>query len=127
MKDPRVVSPTKSLAKRPCTKKQDIPLDPLDPFTLEPLVLTFENLFLLPEGTIVVLEPSKPVVPLKVLKLLKARKPPVHVPVSIVVILQYNKEGDIVSRIRDIIEIRSSRGRTIRLTDKRLAIRKKNK
>jgi hypothetical protein len=43
------------------------------------------------------------------------------------VILKYDKEGDIALRIRDIGEIRSSRGRTIRPIDKGLAIRKKNK
>jgi hypothetical protein len=122
VKDPRVVSPIK----RPRAKKQDVPLDP---FTLEPLALTFENLFLSPkegETTIlaVALESGDP---LKVPKLSKARKPPVCILLSLVVILPYNKEGDITLRIRDIIEIRSSRGRIIRPTDKKLVIRKKNK
>jgi hypothetical protein len=95
VKDPRAL-PTKSPAKRPCTKKLEIPLDP---FTLEPLVaLTFENLFLLPEERVIPSEPSKSVDPLKAPKLPKAGKP----------LVQYNKEGDIISRISNIVEIRSS-------------------
>jgi hypothetical protein len=125
VKDPRAL-PTKSPAKRPRIKKLEVELDP---FTLEPLVaLTFENLFLLPEDTIVVSEPSKSLDLLKAPKLKALKlKAPVKIPVSMMVILKYNKEGDIASRIRDIREIRSSRGRTIRPTDKGLAIRKKNK
>jgi hypothetical protein len=125
VKDPRA-SPIKSPIKRPRTKKLEIALDP---FTLEPLVaLTFENLFLLPEeDRVIPSEPLKLVDPLKQPKLPKAKKPPVQIPVSMVVILKYDKEGDIALRIREIGEIRSSRGRTIRLTNKGLAIRKKNK
>jgi hypothetical protein len=124
-------SPTKSPIKRPRTKKPEVELDP---FTLEPFIaLTFKNLFLLPKDTIVIFKPLKSLDLLKAPKLkapkLKAPKlkAPVNIPVSMMVILKYNKEGDIASRIRDIREIRSSRGRTIRLTDKGLAIRKKNK
>ena len=57
----------------------------------------------------------------------KARKLLVYIPASIGVILQYKKEGEIASKIRDIIEIRSSRGRTIKPTNKKLVIRKKKK
>jgi hypothetical protein len=125
VKDPRA-SPIKSPVKRPRTKKPEVELDP---FTLEPLVaITFENLFLLPEDTIVVSEPLQLLYLLKALKLkVRKLKAPVNISVSMMIILKYNKEGDIASRIRDIGEIRSSRGRTIRPTDKGLAIRKKNK
>jgi hypothetical protein len=119
-------SPTKSPIKRPRTKKPEVELDP---FTLEPFIaLTFKNLFLLPKDTIVIFKPLKSLDLLKAPKLKAPKlKAPVNIPVSMMVILKYNKEGDIASRIRDIREIRSSRGRTIRLTDKGLAIRKKNK
>jgi hypothetical protein len=119
-------SPTKSPIKRPRTKKPEVELDP---FTLEPFIaLTFKNLFLLPKDTIVIFKPLKSLDLLKAPKLKAPKlKAPVNIPVSMMVILKYNKEGDIASRIRDIREIRSSRGRTIRPTDKGLAIRKKNK
>ena len=119
-------SPTKSPIKRPRTKKPEVELDP---FTLEPFIaLTFKNLFLLPKDTIVIFKPLKSLDLLKAPKLKAPKlKAPVNIPVSMMVILKYNKEGDIASRIRDIGEIRSSRGRTIRPTDKGLAIRKKNK
>jgi hypothetical protein len=94
--------------------------------------LTFKSLFSIPKDTIIISKPSKSldilkVSKLKASKLLTARNPPVSIPVSIIVILKYNKEGDIASKIRDIGRIRSSQGRTIRPTDKGLAIRRKIK
>ena len=44
---------------------------------------------------------------------------------SKVVVLTYGKEGDVGLKIKDIIEIKSSRGRTIRPTAKRLVVQKK--
>jgi hypothetical protein len=83
----------------------------------------FENLFLLPKDIIII---SKPLKSLNLLKALKL-KASVNILILIIIILKYNKEGDIILRIRDIREIKSSRGRTIRLIDKGLPIRKKNK
>lgn len=79
MKDLSVVLLRKSRA-----KKYNIPIDL---FTLEPLALTFKNLFLLPRETVIPLEPLKSVDPLKVTKPLKARKLLVTILVLIVVVL----------------------------------------
>ena len=88
----------------------------------------FKNLFLLFKDTIIISKPLKSLNFLKALKLKALKlKAFVDILILIIVILKYNKEGDIILRIRDIREIKSSRGRTIKLIDKGLAIRKKNK